>query len=473
MPVVPWQLVLALIFAAPFILLFAAELTIAAATVVIERTGVTLFLPAADRALVLSVPKFGLMMARSLRRNLLRTYLTYLATVVLVFVVTSVWSVLNFLDKVQSEKGKNLKAIVTEKFQIPSQMPASYIERIKGEILSLPPDIRPTAADMMTWAFVGATLDPANRTIENSLFFFALEPRSLLTMMDDLEPDRYSTQEWKEFSDAVGTMEVDTTGIILGKERMRLLNKRVGDKVKLFGLNYRGIDLEYTIVGEFPPGRYDQSAAMNRVYLDRALDDFQRKNGVPHPLAERCLNLFWVRLPTREAFEELAARVSVPGKFSSPSVKMETASSGISTFLDAYKDLVWGMRRLLSPAILVTMSLVIANAISIGVRERRTEMAVLKVLGFSPTQILTLILGEAVLIGTVSGALSSAFAFYIINVLVGGLKFPIAFFPAFFVPDDALWWGPLIGGGTALAGSILPAWSARSVKAAEVFSRVG
>ena len=57
------------------------------------------------------------------------------------------------------------------------------------------------------------------------------------------------------------------------------------------------------------------------------------------------------------------------------------------------------MRWLLVPAILVTMALVIANAISISVRERRTEMAVLKVLGFHPTQILLLVLGEALLIG--------------------------------------------------------------------------
>jgi putative ABC transport system permease protein len=57
-------------------------------------------------------------------------------------------------------------------------------------------------------------------------------------------------------------------------------------------------------------------------------------------------------------------------------------------------------------------------------------------------------------------------------MVVGGINFPIAFFPRFFIPSDALWWGPLIGGGTALAGSFLPAWSARSVKVSEVFSKI-
>jgi putative ABC transport system permease protein len=129
------------------------------------------------------------------------------------------------------------------------------------------------------------------------------------------------------------------------------------------------------------------------------------------------------------------------------------------------------MRWLLVPAILVTMSLVIANAISIGVRERRPEMAVMKVLGYGPGTIMALVLGEALLVGVTCGFLSSFGTWYLINS-GGGLKFPIAFFPAFMIPADALWWGPLIGGLTAFAGSILPAWSARTVKVSEVFSKV-
>ena len=43
-----------------------------------------------------------------------------------------------------------------------------------------------------------------------------------------------------------------------------------------------------------------------------------------------------------------------------PAVKCETASSGIASFLEAYRDMIWGLRWLLSPAILVTLSLVIS-----------------------------------------------------------------------------------------------------------------
>ena len=54
----------------------------------------------------------------------------------------------------------------------------------------------------------------------------------------------------------------------------------------------------------------------------------------------------------------------------------------------------------------------------------------------------------------------------------GGFKFPIAFFPSFMVPLAALWWGPAFGALTALVGSLVPAWSARTVRVSEVFSKI-
>jgi putative ABC transport system permease protein len=130
------------------------------------------------------------------------------------------------------------------------------------------------------------------------------------------------------------------------------------------------------------------------------------------------------------------------------------------------------MRYLLVPAILATMSLVIANAISISVRERRKELAVLKVLGFTPPHVLILVLGEALVIGAGSGLVSSGGMFFLLNNVMGGVKFPIAFFPAFLIPADAIWWGPLIGGVTAFLGSIMPAWNASRVNVTEVFSKI-
>jgi putative ABC transport system permease protein len=261
--------------------------------------------------------------------------------------------------------------------------------------------------------------------------------------------------------------------VVVGAERLQALNKRVGERMKVFGTNYQNLDLEVTIIAALPPGRYGQSAVMNYDYLQDSLDAYKNTHqGTPHAQAGKSLNLVWIRVPDTKAFKMVSEQIMSSPEYTVPAVKCETASSGVASFLDAYRDLLWGMRWLLVPALLAAMALVIANAISISVRERRPEMAVLKVLGFSPNQILILVLGEAVLVGLLCGFVSAGLSWVFVNEYLGGIRFPIAFFPAFRISDEALWWGPAIGTVTALVGSVLPAWSARSVKVSEVFSKV-
>lgn len=409
------------------------------------------------------------LMIKNLRRNLIRSTLTALGTMVLVFVVTLVWSILSFLQKATDEKSSNLKAIVTERWQIPSQMPFSYAASLSEGAARNPGDAKPM--DSMTWQFYGGSLDPQKRTRENSLFAFALEPIKLRTMMDEL--DALPEAKAKDLEAAIQKMESNRQGIILGRDRLAAINKRVGDRFTLYGINYREINLELEVVGLFPEGRYDGSAAIHRDYLNAALDQYEAThNGKKHFLAEKTLNLVWLRLPDRATFEKVAGQVLSSPLYASPSVKCETASSGVATFLEAYRDMIWGMRYLLAPAILLTLSLVISNAISISVRERRIELAVMKVLGFRPYQLLLLVLGEALLLGLISGGLSAGLTYYFVNSVMGGIKFPIAFFGAFFIPEAALGWGVAVGTLTSLLGSLGPAWSARTVRVAEIFSKV-
>src|SRR5262249_6031077 len=159
--------------------------------------------------------------------------------------------------------------------------------------------------------------------------------------------------------------------------------------------------------------------------------DYKNKNrGTPHPLAEKTLNLVWIKVRDSRSAGQVSALLESPGKFTQPAVKCETQASGIGNFMEAYSSMLWGMQWLLSPAILITMSLVVANAISISVRERLTEIAVLKVLGFQPWQVLTLVLGEALLVGGLSGLLSTGITYAVVNYGMGGVNFRIAFFPA-------------------------------------------
>lgn len=429
------------------------------------------------------VSKLGGLVFRSLRRNLLRTALTYVALFVLTGMLTLIHSVVYFLDQMLAEKEGTQMVIMSEKFSIPSMMPPGYANQLRAVIENdLPAEYRPADLDksFMTWSFVGGTLDLQKMTQENSMFLFALDPDAVTNgMMSEqgLNPEDLGEENWAMMLRVIDEVKKDKRNVVIGEERLKILGKQVGDRIKMASLNYKDIEFEFDIVGAFPAdSRMAMNAAMRFDYLQAKLDEYQAKNNKPHPVADKCVNLVWVRMPSKEAFERLAAVVNEPGKFSAPAVKMETFSAAIGSFLEPFKDIFWGMRYIVRPAIVVIMCLVIGITITIGVRERWAEMAVMKVLGFQPWMVMGMIVAEAVLIGIFGGLLSTWSVVFLPKLMraatkLTGMKF--AFFDKFEVNDEwVVVYGPLLGIAVGLIGAALPSWSARKVKVSEVFAQV-
>jgi putative ABC transport system permease protein len=413
-------------------------------------------------------PKLALLILKNLGRSPVRTALISLAVVVLVAMVTLIWTVVFFLDQTMVERSKDLKLIVTERWQLPSQMPvkhADYLDpKSPSQLSALKGLYGPN--DFMTWSFYGGYTDPTKKAASDIVFFFVMDPDCIKTMMDDLE----------DYDDAtIAKLKATRTGCLMGRDRLKNLNKKVGEKFKITSLNYPGIDLELEIVGELPAARFGLGGIMRSDYFLGAFDKYERDNGQQHPLmkgADRRLNLVWLRVPDRDTFSQVAAVIENDPHFDQRPVRVDTASSGIASFLEAYQTLLVIMKFFVVPIILIIMSLVVALAISIGIRERRTEIAVMKVLGYRPNQVLYLVLGESLLMGAIAGLFAAGAMFLVVNVAMGGIPFPIAFFPAFTIPIWALAWGPAMGILCAFVGCFVPAWQARSVRVSEVFSRV-
>ncbi len=416
--------------------------------------------------------KLFLLVLKNIRRNLLRSILTGLGTMVLVVVVIMVWSILWYLDEQTREKTSNIKAIVTERWQMPSRMPLSYAPELCAGSARRPEHVRPQ--DSMTWQFYVGSTEPGRLSRESALFIVATQPEKVLTMFDELDTLPPDSPDRRQLEKAIQALKTNRQALIVGRERLEAINKRVGERVKVYGMSFKRIDLEFDIVGTFPEGRWNNLSVMNWEYLNAAVDAYNRQPGNrPHPMTERSLAIVWLKVPDTRSFTAVATQIAASPSFTNPQVKVETLASGTAAFLEAFRDLIWGMRYFLMPAAVVTLCLVIANAISLSVRERRKEFAVLKVLGFRPAHILGLVLGEAMVLGVVSGLLSAAGVFMVINFVFGGLKFPIGFFGTFYIPVRAIWWGLAVGSATALIGSLVPAWIACRVRVAEIFARVG
>jgi putative ABC transport system permease protein len=319
------------------------------------------------------------------------------------------------------------------------------------------------------WHFIVFTLDPEMKDNNQIFFLIATLPEKIGAMTDGLEgfdADGKLAALMREPPKS----RLANTGVLLGPERLQKLGKKVGDHIKAKSISHfegtgsRGpIEMEFEIVGSLPAGsRWEQGGFMDYVYLDRVLHEKQNE-------MDGQVNIAWLTVDDQSAVEK------VGGIFEHPNyreVKAESAATTASRFLKSFESLLFGIKFLLSPAILVVMTVIVANAISITVRERTKEIAVFKVLGFGKRQILGLVLGEGLLLGVVAGFCGSALTYVLINKVAGGIRIPIGWFPVFFVPAAALWWGPAVGALTALFGGLVPAWNACRIKVSEVFARV-
>jgi putative ABC transport system permease protein len=416
--------------------------------------------------------KFFLLILKNLRRNKLRTVLTCLATMVLVFVVTMIWTMVYFIDNFTKEKTGNLKAIVTVRYDMMGRMPLSYTDPLSQGGYMKPGDKVPK--DSAAWQFYLGNIDAEKKTRENMVFLLACDSKTLpykekkdgkailhKGFFDDLDPmEPELIQKLAETRD----------GCLMGRKRIKALKKQVGDRFKVTAMDYTGIDLEFQIVGLLPSGRWDENAIMNVEYLNKAIDAYKGPGNSKHPLDQKRIDMFWLEVGEKADFPQVVEQVNSSPTFQAPPIKCETFASLVANFLDSWSGFIWFIKWVLVPGSMFSMVLLIAIAISLNVRERTKEMAILKVIGFTPIHLLLLVLGEALLLGAGSGLIAGTLIYSIANYVWGGIVMPGS--DPFPVPVLAILWGVTVGGATALIGSILPAWTARSVRASEVFARV-
>jgi putative ABC transport system permease protein len=416
--------------------------------------------------------KFFLLIVKNLRRNKLRTALTCLATMVLVFVVTMIWTIVYFIDNFTKEKTGNLKAIVTVRYDMMGRMPLSYTDPLSQGGYRKDGDKVPK--DWAAWQFYLGTIDPEKKTRDSMVFLLACDTSKLPWK----EKVNGKTILHKGFFDDLDPMEPElieklrqtTNGCLMGQKRLKALKKQVGDSFKVTANDYTGIDLDFKVVGVLPSGRWDENAIMNVEYLNKAIDAYKGPGGSKHPLDQKRIDMFWLEVGAKEDFPQVVEQVNSSPTFRAPPIKCETFASLVANFLDSWSGFIWFIKWVLVPGSMFSMMLLIANAISLNVRERVKELAILKVIGFTPLHLLLLVLGEALFLGSMSGLVAGGLIYSICNYVWGGIVLPGS--DPFPVPVLAILWGVSVGGATALIGSIVPALTAHSVRASQVFARV-
>ncbi len=143
---------------------------------------------------------------------------------------------------------------------------------------------------------------------------------------------------------------------------------------------------------------------------------------------------------------------------SDAATKTETEAAFRADFLSMVGNLAL-LFNSIGMAVIFTILLVTANTMSMAVRERRTEVAVLKTLGFSSAHVMGLVLAESVAIAALGGALGLGLSAVLIRALpnVPGVGPMVRGFPNFGLHWQVTSLGFAIAAFLGLAAGLLPA----------------
>lgn len=199
----------------------------------------------------------------------------------------------------------------------------------------------------------------------------------------------------------------DRTAAVAGRILMRNQGWKIGDIVTLVGDSGR-LKIRFRLVGEIPSRNYPNFFMFRRDYLVEA----EKAIGIPeekHPagfLVTRVASPAEVPSVVREI-----DRTFHNSDYETATMTESEAVSGLMSTVGDIRGIIDGV----SAAIALTIFLIAANAMSMLVRERLQDVAVLRTLGFNRWFVARLLFGECALIGTAGGALGAGFAIWQFN----------------------------------------------------------
>ncbi|MBI2834718.1 MAG: ABC transporter permease [Acidobacteria bacterium] len=254
----------------------------------------------------------------------------------------------------------------------------------------------------------------------------------------------------------------DRTGAMIGRSLADRFGWKVGDRVPIQGTIWRQRNTntwEFTIDGIYDgtkKGTDNGQLFFHYKFLDEA-----------RPFARGQVGWYVIRIDDPANAADIARRIDA--QFANSAA--ETKTSPEKAFAQAFANQVGDIGAIVTSivaAVFFTILIVVANTISQSVRERTSELAVLKTLGYSNWLILTLVLMESCALTFVAGALGLVLSWAVLE----NVQFSSAFLPAFYVPRDALVAGGLFVVLLGLLAGTMPAVQAMRLRIVDALRRV-
>ena len=361
-------------------------------------------------------------------RNKRRSLLTISSIAVSLCLLGILLAIYNALFNSVATPGQALRLVVRHKVSLAQPILAAYESKIRRV---------PGVKELSPWNWYGGTYKDS-RDQRNFFARFAVDPAAFLIIRTQLDMPENQKRAFI----------TERTACIVSQDLADKLNFKIGDRIVLQGDIYPGT-LELKVAGIFEDPDAVQSLFFNIAYLRDS-----------QPVARRSFDSTIALLAdSAENVPRIAKTIDTMFANASPPTKTESEQQFALSFVSFLGDIKFFLLSI-SAAVTFTILLVTGNTMAMSVRERIKEVGVLKTLGFTRNTILTVIIGEAVTMSLIGGAIGLCLAaFLAIGIGKAGAVFASQLNQLSITPATAA----ICLGVAALLGlisSFVPAWNA-------------
>jgi putative ABC transport system permease protein len=336
--------------------------------------------------------KYAMLVLKNLTRSKRRTILTVLSIAVSLFIFSALISMPAVVNQFLADSASSTRVAVHNKAGVTYGIPEAYKQRVAAT-----PHV--VAATAQSW--FGGVYHEVRDQFPN----MALDPE----MVGETFPD------WDISPQALHDFQRIRTGALVGTETMKRFGFHVGQKIMLRGTIYPfnvTLDIVGTLGGKAPPS----FVIFRRDYLEEV-------RGRPG-----FVDVIWVKVDNSANIPQVTASLDEGFANSSSETLTEPEAAFYGAFIAGYR-VFFQLAELMGIVVVFTIGLVAANTAAMSIRERRTEIAVLRSIGFPAHTILSMLLAESLIIALAGGLLGCGAAYTLLRLVsvqgvVGTIRMP-------------------------------------------------
>jgi putative ABC transport system permease protein len=379
-----------------------------------------------------------------LLRNAFRHKLRTTLTIIGIAVAITAFGLLRSLVELWylgAERSSATRLITRNAISLVFPMPISYGDRIRQV-----PGIK--AVSYGNW-FGGIYIEEKN-------FFanYAVEPKTYLDLYPEfiLSPDQKSA------------FIRDRKACIAGRKLANLFGWKIGDTITLRGTIFPG-QWEFVLRGIY---RGAEKSTEERVLMFQwdYLNETMKRSA---PQRADQVGFFLIGVTRPDLAAEVAVAVDGMFKNSLAETLTETERAFNLGFI-AMTEAILVAIQFVSYMIIVIIMIVAANTMAMTARERMTEYATLKTLGFGASYIAAIVFGESLVIALIGGVIGVLLTFPGAHWIESELS---QYFPAFNVSRLTISMEFLAALVIGTVAAIIPTWRAATIGISEGLRRIG